>query len=115
ETRVEETLPARTTQVEVKSTRVVPCKGVEFQTATGMGLEKRMVSYKDICLGVNGHNASEDDAFFFDAENHMAEEDGGTEVDHAGESGFLGDPLCPVVTLSEEEKVMIRTPWKRSY
>ncbi|KAJ1443601.1 hypothetical protein SESBI_00185 [Sesbania bispinosa] len=114
ETIVEETLLTQTSPVEVESTRVVPCKGVEFQTAIGMGLQRKMVSYKDVCLGVNGHNVSEEDAFFFDAENPMVEEDGGTKGDHAGDNGFLGDPLCPVVRLSNEEREMIRTPWKRS-
>ncbi|KAJ1400563.1 o-Glycosyl hydrolase family 30 [Sesbania bispinosa] len=32
-----------------------------FETTIGMGMERKMISYKDICVGVNGHNVSEED------------------------------------------------------
>ncbi|KAJ1388716.1 hypothetical protein SESBI_38910 [Sesbania bispinosa] len=84
---------------------------VKFQTATGMGLDREMVSYKDICLGVNVHNVSEEDMEFMEETNH----NGDSNNEEQGRNDeFLGDPLCPIVRLTEEERVMIRTPWKRS-
>ncbi|KAJ1385492.1 Endonuclease/exonuclease/phosphatase superfamily [Sesbania bispinosa] len=70
----------------VKPIPAAPSKGVEFTTATGMGLERKM----------------------------MVEEENGSKDDTVEENGFLGDPLCPVVILSVEEREMIRIPWKRS-
>ncbi|KAJ1378106.1 cyclin-T2 isoform X1 [Sesbania bispinosa] len=53
-----------------------------------------MVSYKDICLGVNGHNLSEEDVELFEVFQESGAEDKG---DNAVEgSSFLGDPLCPI-------------------
>ncbi|KAJ1391162.1 Zinc finger, CCHC-type [Sesbania bispinosa] len=76
-----------------------------------MGMERKLVSYKDVCLGVNGHNLSEDDAELF-AEGLPEHTEGvaGVEVS----SHFLGDPLCPVVRLSEEERKAIQIPWRRA-
>ncbi|KAJ1384862.1 hypothetical protein SESBI_42174 [Sesbania bispinosa] len=86
---------------------------MKFQTTTNLGLERKMVSYKDVCLGVNGHNMSEEDLEFF---QEVGQEIGWKHKDGDGQGGdlFLGDPLCPVVRLTEEERLMIRTPWKRS-
>ncbi|KAJ1416228.1 Zinc finger, CCHC-type [Sesbania bispinosa] len=86
---------------------------VLFQTTIGMGMERKLVSYKDVCLGVNGHNQSKDDVELF-AEglpDHIEGVSGGVVGDS---SPFLGDPLCPVVRLSEEERKAIQIPWKRA-
>ncbi|KAJ1380322.1 hypothetical protein SESBI_46128 [Sesbania bispinosa] len=68
-------LPAESDGFVVKETQMVPPLEkeknevhappvVKFQTATGMGLERKVVSYKDVCLGVNGHNICSDDDMF---------------------------------------------------
>ncbi|KAJ1441649.1 hypothetical protein SESBI_01273 [Sesbania bispinosa] len=77
-----------------------------------MGLERKMVSYKDVCLGINGHNVLSDDDFF---KEHPTE----NPIDLEGENkenktNFMGDPLVPVINLSEEERAQIHIPWKRS-
>ncbi|KAJ1413047.1 hypothetical protein SESBI_19978 [Sesbania bispinosa] len=86
---------------------------VPFQTTIGMGLERKMISYKDVCLGVNGHNTSEEDTLFFDVVDPGNGTEGGNALNDR-EHGFLGDPLCPVVRLTEVEREGIRMPWKRS-
>ncbi|KAJ1378330.1 Zinc finger, CCHC-type [Sesbania bispinosa] len=99
-TMVQDTQPAIST---------IPCnREVQFQTATSMGLERKMVSYKDICIGVNGHNLSEEDADLF-----VAADGGEKEGADAGPQ-FVGDPLCPVVRLTEVEREAIRIPSKRA-
>ncbi|KAJ1436952.1 hypothetical protein SESBI_03787 [Sesbania bispinosa] len=72
-----------------------------------------MVSYKDIYLGVNGHNISSEDEEMFglDEEGAVHEEE---EKFEKADSDFLGDPLCPVVRLTSEEKKYICSPWRRS-
>ncbi|KAJ1400029.1 Endonuclease/exonuclease/phosphatase superfamily [Sesbania bispinosa] len=55
-------------------------------------------------VGFNGHNISEEDAMFFecidqDMTTNVADKDSQQQ-----ENGFLGDPLCPVVRLTEEER-----------
>ncbi|KAJ1424506.1 hypothetical protein SESBI_11700 [Sesbania bispinosa] len=60
--------------------------GGGFQKTIGMELERKTVSYKDICIGVNGHNLSEEDADLF--EEGPSREEG----EHSGEeanSGFM--------------------------
>ncbi|KAJ1407218.1 hypothetical protein SESBI_24542 [Sesbania bispinosa] len=60
---------------------------------------------------------NEEDALFFettDQENNMDGGNQGQEQDPRHEQGFLGDPLCPIVRLTEEEKYGITVPWKRS-
>ncbi|KAJ1389991.1 hypothetical protein SESBI_37810 [Sesbania bispinosa] len=84
---------------------------------TFWGMERRLmrktISYKDICLGVNGHNVSEDDAFFFDCIDK--DMDNGAPINNQEHGqGFLGDPLCLVVRLIAEERTGIRVPWRRS-
>ncbi|KAJ1443649.1 hypothetical protein SESBI_00237 [Sesbania bispinosa] len=86
--------------------------GSIFQTTIGLGMERKMVSYKDICIGVNGHNVSEEDVVFFKEIQGM-HNDVQQRVDEH-DQGFLGDPLCPEVRLSDEERRMISIPWKRS-
>ncbi|KAJ1384393.1 Endonuclease/exonuclease/phosphatase superfamily [Sesbania bispinosa] len=100
ETVVHETQPAK---------RVIPCtRVIQFQTATNMGLERKMVSYKDICIGVNGHNQSEEDTELFAAPDGH-EKEGAEDDPH-----FVGDPLCPVVRLTDVERESIIIPWKRA-
>ncbi|KAJ1394112.1 hypothetical protein SESBI_34415 [Sesbania bispinosa] len=86
--------------------------GSLFQTTIGLGMERKMVSYKDICIGVNGHNVSEEDVVFFKEIQGM-HNDVQQRVDEH-DQGFLGDLLCPEVRLSDEECRMISIPWKRS-
>ncbi|KAJ1403694.1 Zinc finger, CCHC-type [Sesbania bispinosa] len=86
--------------------------GSLFQTTIGLGMERKMVSYKDICIGVNGHNVSEEDVVFFEEIQGM-HNDVQQRVDEH-DQGFLGDPLCSEVRLSDEERRMISIPWKRS-
>ncbi|KAJ1401979.1 hypothetical protein SESBI_28350 [Sesbania bispinosa] len=78
-----------------------------------MGIERKTISYKDICLGVNGHNICEEDVELFEFE--YAEHGVAPEAKGDGDSNdFLGDPLCPVVKLTALERESIRIPWKRS-
>ncbi|KAJ1377613.1 hypothetical protein SESBI_48706 [Sesbania bispinosa] len=104
------------TAKEVNHVKSQPgCNHVEvpFQTTIGMGLERKMISCKDVCLGVNGHNTSEEDVLFFDVVDHEGANEG-EHVSHDQDHGFLGDPLCPVVRLTEAERICIRAPWQRS-
>ncbi|KAJ1377585.1 Endonuclease/exonuclease/phosphatase superfamily [Sesbania bispinosa] len=82
-------------------------------TTIGMSLERKTISYKDVCLGVNGHNTSEEDALFFEVCNNE-EGTGVHQNNHETDNGFLGDPLCPVVRLTDEERIGITVPWRRS-
>ncbi|KAJ1408076.1 LysR family transcriptional regulator [Sesbania bispinosa] len=66
------------------------------ETTIGLGLERKVISYKDVCLGVNGHNISEEDAMFFEEHNMYNEKRGPVNGDKE-DLGFLGDPLCQVV------------------
>ncbi|KAJ1427426.1 hypothetical protein SESBI_09679 [Sesbania bispinosa] len=91
----------------------VPVQPIKFQTTIGMSLDRKVVSYKDIFLGVNGHNISEDDAEMFE-EDRLLQEQPPVEEGSEGNSAFLGDPLCPVVKLTEAERDIIRIPWKRA-
>ncbi|KAJ1400461.1 hypothetical protein SESBI_29527 [Sesbania bispinosa] len=67
-----------------------------IHTTIGLSLERKTISYKDICIGVNGHNTSEEDALFFQ-DNNMDGGNQGQEQDPRHEQGFLGDPLCPII------------------
>ncbi|KAJ1438407.1 hypothetical protein SESBI_03016 [Sesbania bispinosa] len=86
---------------------------VQFQTTTGMGMQRKMVSYKDVCLGVNDHNNSDYDNLF-PVENDQEKDHVVDNNNNESDGVFLGDPLCPVVRLSTEERDMIKIPWKRS-
>ncbi|KAJ1393807.1 hypothetical protein SESBI_34691 [Sesbania bispinosa] len=107
--RTREDSPETVVQETQAAKSAIPCtRVVQFQTATNMGLERKMVSYKDICIGVNGHNQSEEDTeLFATADGHEKEgaEDG---------PQFVGDPLCPIVRLTDVERESIRIPWKRA-
>ncbi|KAJ1418742.1 hypothetical protein SESBI_15679 [Sesbania bispinosa] len=69
--------------------------GSLFQTTIGLNLERKTISYKDICLGVNGHNVSEEDVFFFECVNQDMN-NGEAPANQEHDQGFLGDPLCLV-------------------
>ncbi|KAJ1404642.1 Zinc finger, CCHC-type [Sesbania bispinosa] len=63
-----------------------PSQLENFHVAAEKGTDRKTVSYKDVCLGVNGHNVSEEDKELFELDDK----------------------------LSESEKEIIRIPWKRS-
>ncbi|KAJ1424783.1 hypothetical protein SESBI_11493 [Sesbania bispinosa] len=84
-----------------------------FPTATGMKLNRGVVSYKDICLGSSfslegdaSEGGSDDDSF----------SSSDSEEDDSDLREFLAecDPLCPIVKISSKEKKMMSIPWKRS-
>lgn len=59
-----------------------------FETATGMGLKRQQVSYKDVCLGFNGGTNSDDTS---EEEDWFVEDDDSiddpTEDEETGEEG----------------------------
>ncbi|KAJ1428453.1 Zinc finger, CCHC-type [Sesbania bispinosa] len=90
---------------------VEEAKTVKFKTASGEYFDRKMVSYKDVCLGVNGHHLSEEDAELFEAE---AMDQGGAHQDQAEQSEFMGDPLYPVVNFFPMEDDLRRVAvWVR--
>ncbi|KAJ1401829.1 hypothetical protein SESBI_28459 [Sesbania bispinosa] len=107
---------------EPSNSSVVECNGsvpqlgnqtVLFPTTIDIGMERKTISYKDICLGVNGHNICEEDMELFEFE--VAQQGDGPGAKGDGDNNdFLGDPLCPVVKLTELEIESIRIPWKHS-
>ncbi|KAJ1435401.1 hypothetical protein SESBI_04906 [Sesbania bispinosa] len=85
-----------------------------FETDTSMRLRRKVVSYKDIILGVNGD--SEDNS-----ESDNSEEEEGSEEDAISSSeeedehsSIQGDPFCPDVSISHEEHRNACKQWKNS-
>ncbi|KAJ1396948.1 IAA19-like protein [Sesbania bispinosa] len=70
--------------------------------------KRKMVSYKDICLGVKYHNTSSDDKDLFMEELEVGDE----AQKRIDEIGFKREPLWPLVRLSIDEREQIRIPWK---
>ncbi|KAJ1400049.1 hypothetical protein SESBI_29885 [Sesbania bispinosa] len=107
--------PLVTEKVAVQQTHVPKnvIGGAHVQASTGLVFERKTISYKDICLGVNGHNLSEKDVVFFEEANQY-KEDGSTGGNKESSGGSMGDPLCPEVRLTDGEREAIRIPWKRS-
>ncbi|KAJ1394588.1 Endonuclease/exonuclease/phosphatase superfamily [Sesbania bispinosa] len=62
---------------------------------------------------VNGHNISEEDKELFELDAQL-EEHAASADDEVGSDNFVGDPLCPLVRLTQLENEAIRIPWKRS-
>ncbi|KAJ1386755.1 hypothetical protein SESBI_40556 [Sesbania bispinosa] len=75
----------------VNPREAVPVQPIKFQTTLCMSLDRKVVSYKDICLGQPSAEEGSDD-----------------------HSAFLGDPFCLVVKLTNAERDIIRIPWKRA-
>ncbi|XP_057425674.1 uncharacterized protein LOC130719039 [Lotus japonicus] len=76
--------------------------------ATG---DRRIVSYKDVCLGVNGGEESEDDDVPMEGFLSDSEE---SDSERAGKDAAQGNPLCPVIRISKEKRKELRKPWQNS-
>lgn len=85
-----------------------------FPTATGMALSRPLVSYRDICQGVNGGGAN---GYVSEEKDWLDDDDrdiGFSEVSEEEDDDISFNPLCPVVKLSKEELYDARQPWKRA-
>ncbi|KAJ1376676.1 Zinc finger, CCHC-type [Sesbania bispinosa] len=89
-----------------------PRRGEAFPTTIGLSMARKIISYKDVCLGVNG-NPSPDDAKYAVYESECEDDDISDGKWPLGGS-VGGDPLCPVVNLSPVEKKQIRILWKQA-
>ncbi|KAJ1443237.1 Zinc finger, CCHC-type [Sesbania bispinosa] len=83
-----------------------------FPTATEVSLSRKLVSYKDICLGSKGDDKGvEEDGSEGDSSEQESSESEGSDYE---DDFVMFDPLCPVVSLSKEERKRICHPWKRA-
>ncbi|KAJ1392760.1 hypothetical protein SESBI_35587 [Sesbania bispinosa] len=84
-----------------------------FETDTSMRLRRKVVSYKDTILGVNGDSSedsgSEDCATEDDSDSEEASSTKGED-----EKSSTGDPLCQDVQISGEEYRNACKQWKKS-
>ncbi|KAJ1384706.1 hypothetical protein SESBI_42330 [Sesbania bispinosa] len=83
--------------------------GEMFETATDMALKRRMVSYKDVCLGVNGGEYSESSDSDYEPSSEEEESEGESE------DSETENVLCPVVKLSCKERLEAFRPWKKTF
>lgn len=74
---------------------------------------RQHVSYKDICTGVNGRNASreEDDESLNYAGFEMDEESDEDKAESLTEEKDV-DPPCPVIKVTKKELQEARKPWR---
>ncbi|KAJ1423868.1 hypothetical protein SESBI_12147 [Sesbania bispinosa] len=86
-----------------------------FETNTSMRLRKKVVSYKDIILGVNG-DSSEDSGSegYATEEENESEEISSSEGEEKEKHSGTSDPLCPKVHISNEEHRNACKQWKKS-
>ncbi|KAJ1410052.1 hypothetical protein SESBI_22287 [Sesbania bispinosa] len=84
-----------------------------FSTSTGLRLERKVVSYRDVCSGLGyGHISNNDDdssGSGFDTES-----EGSEELDSDEEFLKTLDPFCPIVKLSRLDKKCLCIPWNRA-
>lgn len=83
-----------------------------FPTATGMALNKKVVSYADVCLGINGNmydnDSSEDDGpLGVDTNCESSDDEVLKDVNEPEE-----DPLCPVFKVTKEELKEAQQQWR---
>lgn len=82
-----------------------------FPTSTRESLKWKLVSYKDVCMGVNGQkydHLSDDDLVYVDKSDSNSEEVPGKQ-DKEGR-----EVLCPVVKITREERKLACEPWKKA-
>lgn len=79
-----------------------------FPTAMGMSMTRKCISYRDICVGVNGDLQSDmEDMFYNQEEESSSEEEELREEEKE-------DLLCPEVKLSKEECKKAYQQWKQT-
>ncbi|KAJ1393609.1 hypothetical protein SESBI_34793 [Sesbania bispinosa] len=79
---------------------------------------RKVVSYKDFCLGVNDHDyqSSEEEYGGWNAHGSDESDESIADPDEMDEENRLAEGLellCPTVKLSKEDKKGVRFPWKR--
>lgn len=81
-----------------------------FPTATGESLKRKLVSYKDICMGINGqkHVLSDDEPMIAE------ERDSGGDENAQGKNLEDRGILCLIVQISRDERKLACEPWKKS-
>ncbi|KAJ1394710.1 hypothetical protein SESBI_33960 [Sesbania bispinosa] len=83
-----------------------------FETDTNMRLKRKVVSYKDVILGVNGGSSGS-----FEEEDNVSEDDMESDDSISSEEEHHPaqiDPLCPEIFLSKEEHRYACKQWKNS-
>ncbi|KAJ1407541.1 hypothetical protein SESBI_24226 [Sesbania bispinosa] len=80
-------------------------------TKIGTRLERKVVSYRDVCLGLDSGPGSLNEDGFSGSDTEL---EGSEDLDSDEEFLRKLDPLCPIVKLSRMEKKCICIPWKRA-
>ncbi|KAJ1386691.1 hypothetical protein SESBI_40616 [Sesbania bispinosa] len=128
ETVVEETQDSK--KEEVHEVVEITRKEI-FPTTIGEGLRRKLISYRDACIGINGastyYSCSEwetsedeegDDAISeeqsVDGDENMGEqEDEGVPRRQRSNKGE-DDPLCPTIPVSQAELRVVCQPWRKA-
>lgn len=88
----------------------------EFMTATEIAMKRKVISYADICIGVNGAgkggDTSDEEGFLEDLMEEEASEEEEGEEKEKGE--HEEDHLCPVVKISKEEIKEAQQYWRKA-
>lgn len=93
---------------KAKGARTVAQNTVPVQT-------RKLVSYKDICVGINGNNLGDEDDeedYINNSGSDAEEED--DELEEGDEEMVPQDPLCPVIKVSKQELKEACKPWKKA-
>lgn len=75
----------------------------------------KLVSYKDICVGINGNDLGDEDDeedYINNSGSDAEEED--DELEEGDEEMVPQDPLCPVIKVSKQELKEACKPWKKA-
>lgn len=84
-------------------------EGEESDSTIEKGITKKPISYKRMLLGVDG----EEDGYSSDpVESESDKEDSGEEMFQ--EDSILFDPLCPIISITTEERRKLCEPWRRA-
>ncbi|KAJ1377067.1 hypothetical protein SESBI_49285 [Sesbania bispinosa] len=86
-----------------------------FPTATEMAFNRKLVSYKDVILGVSDEDKDESSGPEDDSSESSSEDEVMESDEEDGERGKdKGDPFCPIIHISREEFKEACKPWKYS-
>lgn len=89
---------------QVENTKAPSAKGANlFPTATAMAMKRKIISYADACIGINGaaHEEESDHELRFEEEDDDIEMTEVEPTQNEPEEAKEGDLLCPTVKVSK--------------
>lgn len=78
-----------------------------FETTIGMKMARKVISYKDVCIGVNGGAVSDEEEF-------IRKDDGPSDAEEEGPVNHeVEDILCPEVIIEPEVRMHACEQWRQ--